>query len=73
MNFYARLPLFRFLTFTDLEVEPVAAVEPEVEFAVEVEPEVVAVGELVPFELVLHDDRLDHEEAFQCQLVVSVS
>ncbi len=52
-------PFFLFLTFTDLEAEPVA----EVEFAVEVEPEVVAVGGMVPSELVLHDDRLEHEEA----------
>jgi len=52
-----------FLTLTDLEAEPV----------VEVEPVVVAVGEPVPSEFGLHDERLDHEGAFQRQLVVSVS
>jgi hypothetical protein len=56
------LARFRFLTFTDLEAEPEVAVEFEVEVA----------EELVPSELDLHDDHLDHEGAFQRQLVASV-
>jgi hypothetical protein len=56
------LARFRFLTFTDLEAEPEVAVEPVVEVA----------EELVPSELDLHDDHLDHEGAFQHQLVASV-
>jgi hypothetical protein len=56
------LARFRFLTFTDLEAEPEVAVEPVVEVA----------EELVPSELDLHDDHLDHEGAFQRQLVASV-
>ena len=68
------LARFRFLTFTDLEAEPEVMVEFEVavEPEVEVEPVVEAAEELVPSELGLHDDHLDHEGAFQRQLVASV-
>ena len=80
------LARFRFLTFTDLEAEPEVMVEFEVvvelevvvepvvavEFEVAVEPVVEAAEELVPSELDLHDDHLDHEGAFQRQLVASV-
>jgi hypothetical protein len=43
-----------------------------VEFEVAVEPVVEVAEELVPSELDLHDDHLDHEGAFQRQLVASV-
>jgi hypothetical protein len=68
------LARFRFLTFTDLEAEPEVVVEPVVvvEFEVAVEPVVEVAEELVPSELDLHDDHLDHEGAFQRQLVASV-
>jgi len=68
------LARFRFLTFTDLEAEPEVVVEPVavVEFEVVVEPVVEVAEELVPSELGLHDDHLDHEGAFQRQLVASV-
>jgi hypothetical protein len=62
------LASFRFLTFTDLEAEP----EVVVEFEVAVEPVFEVAEELVPSELDLHDDHLDHEGAFQSQLVASV-
>jgi len=52
----------------EVAVEPEAVVEPEVA----VEPVVEAAEELVPSELGLHDDHLDHEGAFQRQLVASV-
>jgi hypothetical protein len=63
-----------------VEVEFEVAVEPvvEVEFEVAVEPVVLVVvvvevaEKLVPSELDLHDDHLDHEGAFQRQLVASV-
>jgi hypothetical protein len=74
LNFLCPLARFRFLTFTDLEAEPEVVVEPVavVEFEVAVEPVVEVAEELVPSELDLHDDHLDHEGAFQRQLVASV-
>jgi hypothetical protein len=57
LNFLCPLARFRFLTFTDLEVESV------VEFAVVAEPAAEAVAGLVLFGLDLRDDLKEREEA----------